>query len=56
LIISIGPIQDIVDKNRTNYFASDTEPVMRLIVEAKDKCITQKDIDAVLKIRDKLLG
>jgi phosphomannomutase len=33
---------------------SNTEPVMRLIVEAKDKSAAQKYIDAVLKIREKI--
>ncbi len=36
--------------------ASNTEPVMRLIVEARDKIAAQKYVDAVLKIRDKVLG
>ena len=36
--------------------ASNTEPVMRVIVEAKDKQTVQKYIDAVLKIRSKILG
>ena len=35
---------------------SNTEPVMRLIVEAKDKSAAQKYIDAVSKIREKLGG
>lgn len=34
--------------------ASNTEPVMRLIVEAKDQAIGQKYIDAVLNIRKKI--
>jgi len=36
--------------------ASNTEPVMRIIVEAKEQGIAQKYIDAVLKIRDEVLG
>jgi phosphomannomutase len=36
--------------------ASNTEPVMRLIVEAKDRAIGQKYIDAVLNIRREILG
>ena len=36
--------------------ASNTEPVMRLIVEAKDRAIGQKYIDAVLNIRKEILG
>ncbi len=36
--------------------ASNTEPVMRLIVEAKDRHIGQKYIDAVLNIRREILG
>ncbi len=36
--------------------ASNTEPVMRLIVEAKDQHIAQKYIDAVLNIRKKIPG
>jgi len=35
---------------------SNTEPVMRIIVEAKDQRTAQKYIDAVLKIRTKVLG
>jgi len=36
--------------------ASNTEPVMRIIVEAKDKPAAQKYIDAVSNIRKKVLG
>ncbi len=36
--------------------ASNTEPVMRVIVEAKDQQAAQKYIDAILKIRAKVLG
>ncbi|MHC4571660.1 MAG: phosphoglucosamine mutase [Planctomycetota bacterium] len=36
--------------------ASNTEPVMRLIVEAKDQSIARKYIDAVLNIRKEILG
>jgi phosphomannomutase len=36
--------------------ASNTEPVMRIIVEAKDQPAAQKYIDAVLNIRRKILG
>ncbi len=36
--------------------ASNTEPVMRLIVEAKDQPTAQKYIDAVSNIRKKILG
>ena len=36
--------------------SSNTEPVMRLIVEAKDKQTAQKYIDAVLNIRKEILG
>ena len=36
--------------------SSNTEPVMRLIVEAKDKESARKYIDAVLKIRKELLS
>ena len=36
--------------------SSNTEPVMRLIVEAKDKQNAQKYIDAVLNIRKEILG
>ena len=36
--------------------SSNTEPVMRIIVEAKDKSTAQKYIDAVLNIRKKILG
>jgi len=35
--------------------SSNTEPVMRIIVEAKDKTTAQKYIDAVLKIRRDIL-
>ena len=36
--------------------ASNTEPVMRIIVEAKDQSTAQKYIDAVLKMRKEVLG
>ncbi len=36
--------------------ASNTEPVMRVIVEAKNQSIAQKYIDAVMDIRKKILG
>jgi len=36
--------------------ASNTEPVMRVIVEAKDRSAAQKYIDAVSKIRKEILG
>ena len=36
--------------------ASNTEPVMRIIVEAKDQRSAEKYIDAVLKIRKEILG
>ncbi len=36
--------------------ASNTEPVMRFIVEAKNRSTVQKYIDVVLKIRDEVLG
>ena len=36
--------------------ASNTEPVMRIIVEAKDKPAAQKYIDAVSNVRKKVLG
>jgi len=36
--------------------ASNTEPVMRLIVEARDRNIARKYIDAVLNIRKEILG
>ena len=36
--------------------SSNTEPVMRLIVEARDRTVAQKYIEAVLKIRDKVLS
>jgi len=36
--------------------ASNTEPVMRVIVEAEDQRAAQKYIDAVMKIRTKVLG
>jgi len=36
--------------------ASNTEPVMRVIVEAKEQGIAQKYIDAVLEIRNEVLG
>jgi phosphomannomutase len=36
--------------------ASNTEPVMRIIVEAKDQRTAQKYIDEVLKIRKEVLG
>jgi len=36
--------------------ASNTEPVMRIIVEAKDRCAAQKYIDAVLNIRKEIHG
>ncbi|MHC4173335.1 MAG: phosphoglucosamine mutase [Planctomycetota bacterium] len=36
--------------------ASNTEPVMRVIVEVKDQRAAQKYIDAVLKIRKEILG
>ncbi len=36
--------------------ASNTEPVMRLIVEAKDRSIARRYIDEVLKIRKEILG
>jgi len=36
--------------------ASNTEPVMRVIIEAKDQSTAQKYIDAVMKIRKKVLG
>ena len=36
--------------------ASNTEPVMRVIVEAKDQAAAQKYIDAVSNIRRKILG
>ena len=35
--------------------SSNTEPVMRIITEAKDKTAAQKYIDAVLKIRRNIL-
>jgi phosphomannomutase len=36
--------------------ASNTEPVMRIIVEAQDRRTAQKYVDAVLKIRKEVLG
>jgi phosphomannomutase len=36
--------------------ASNTEPVMRIIVEAKDRPTAQKYIDQVTKIRAKILA
>jgi len=36
--------------------ASNTEPVIRVIVEAKDQVAAQKYIDAVMKIRDDAIG
>jgi len=36
--------------------ASNTEPVMRVIVEAQDRRTAQKYVDAVLKIRKEVLG
>ena len=36
--------------------ASNTEPVMRVIVEAKDRRTAEKYVDAVLKIRKEVLG
>jgi phosphomannomutase len=36
--------------------ASNTEPVMRLIVEAKDRNIAREYIDAVLELRKEILG
>ena len=36
--------------------ASNTEPVMRVIVEAKDQVTAQKYIDAVAKVRDDVTG
>jgi phosphomannomutase len=36
--------------------ASNTEPVMRFIVEAEDRSTAQKYIDVVMKIRDEVLG
>jgi phosphomannomutase len=36
--------------------ASNTEPVMRVIVEARDPRTVRKYLDAVLKIRDEVLG
>jgi phosphomannomutase len=36
--------------------ASNTEPVMRVIIEAKNRSIAQKYIDAVLSIRRQILG
>jgi len=36
--------------------ASNTEPVMRLIVEAKDRYIARKYIDSVLNIRKEILS
>jgi phosphomannomutase len=36
--------------------ASNTEPVMRFIVEAKDQDTAQKYINMVLRIRDDVLG
>ncbi|MHC4071742.1 MAG: phosphoglucosamine mutase [Planctomycetota bacterium] len=36
--------------------ASNTEPVMRVIIEAKDRPAAQEYIDAVLKIRDEVLS
>jgi phosphomannomutase len=36
--------------------ASNTEPVMRIIVEAKDRPTAQKYIDQVIKIRAKILA
>ncbi len=35
---------------------SNTEPIMRIIVEAKDKSIARKYIDAVMKIRQEIIG
>lgn len=35
---------------------SNTEPIMRIIVEAKDKGIANKYIDAVMKIRQEIIG
>jgi phosphomannomutase len=35
---------------------SNTEPVIRVIVEAKDQPIAQKYMDAVLNMRKKVLG
>jgi phosphomannomutase len=36
--------------------ASNTEPVMRIIVEAKDRRTAEKYVDAVLKVRKEVLG
>ena len=36
--------------------ASNTEPIMRIIVEAKDEAAAQKYIDTVSNIRQKILG
>jgi len=36
--------------------ASNTEPVMRVIVEAKDRGTAEKYVDAVLKVREEVLG
>jgi len=36
--------------------ASNTEPVMRVIVEAKDRRTAEKYVDAVLKVRKEVLG
>jgi phosphomannomutase len=36
--------------------ASNTEPIMRIIVEAKDEAVAQKYIDAVFNIRRQILG
>ncbi|MDD5458701.1 MAG: phosphoglucosamine mutase [Phycisphaerae bacterium] len=35
---------------------SNTEPVMRFIIEAKDKAVARKYIDAITKIRDKVIS
>jgi len=44
------------DEGWLHLRASNTEPVMRIIVEAKDRAIGQKYIDAVLNIRKEILG
>jgi phosphomannomutase len=44
------------DEGWLHIRASNTEPVMRVIVEAKDYVTAQKYIDVVMKIRDEVLG
>jgi len=51
-----GSSAEAHSKSWLHLRSSNTEPVMRLVVEAKDKQIAKKYVDAVMNIRREILG